>query len=360
MAAGFLTFCATTGQAAAQTIGQTPTQTTTQTTPQSRAPLSLQKPVDCTLGQSCWLVNYPDTDAANDVARDYQCGPLTYEGHDGTDFGIRDLVAMEMGVDVKAAAAGKVHRLRDGAEDTMPDAQALAALHKEKKACGNGIVINHEQGYQTFYCHLKKDSIKVKEGQSVKAGTPLAQIGHSGAAEFPHLHFMVMKDGKTLDPFTGTAPGAACKRTYTAQNANATENTPGSLWATPLPYEPVAIYAGGFRAAVPDLEALRIDATAPVRLRQSDTRILSFWAILFGVAAGDLIELEIQGPDGGIIAQKEIIQDKNRARQFYYIGKDYKSTVAASGVYTGVVTLSRQDPDGKTTIRTFDTTVTVQ
>jgi hypothetical protein len=309
-------------------------------------------PLSCTPGQNCWLVNYPDSDPAPEVARDYQCGPLTYEGHDGSDFGIRDLVAMELGVNVLAAADGKVLRLRDGVEDMMPGAEELEALYKDKKACGNGIVIKHAQGYQTSYCHLKQSSISVKEGQNVKAGDKIAQAGHSGAAEFPHLHFMVSKDGQTLDPFTGLP--------LNSQNRGPCKGDHIPLWQAAIPYEPVSIYAGGFRATIPDLEALRIDASAPATLLQKDTRTLIFWTTLYGVAAGDQIDMEIQGPGGDMIARKDIVQEKNRARQLYFIGKDYKADLPAQGPYTGVVTLSRKDADGKTTIRTFDTTVTVQ
>ena len=192
--------------------------------------LKLQMPVDCELGKSCWLVNYPDTDAAPDVARDYQCGPLTYEGHDGSDFAIRDLVAMETGVAVLAAADGKVLRLRDGSEDRMPSKEEITNLLKEKKACGNGMVIEHAGGWQTLYCHMKQGSFKVKEGQQIKAGTPLGLVGHSGAAEFPHLHFTLMKQGKIYDPFSAQIMHNAACKTQTA-----------SFWSEPPTYEPVSL-----------------------------------------------------------------------------------------------------------------------
>lgn len=315
---------------------------------QNDAP-KLQMPVACALGQTCWLVNYPDADTAPDVARDYQCGPLTYEGHDGSDFAVRDLVAMETGVDVLAAAEGKVLRLRDGSEDRMPSKEEIHTLLHEKKACGNGIVIEHANGWQTLYCHMKQGSMQVKEGQHVKAGTKLGLVGHSGAAEFPHLHFTVMKQGKIYDPFSTQIMGNTACKTQTA-----------SFWDTPIPYEPVSLYAAGFKAAVPDLDGLRIDATGPATLRQREARILTFWAIIYGAAAGDRIELEILNPAGQSIAQREIVQSATRARQFYYIGKDFGTDLAPAGTYTGVITLSRREADGKTLIRTRDTLIDVQ
>lgn len=313
----------------------------------------LQMPVACALGQSCWLVNYPDADAAPDAARDYRCGPLTYEGHDGSDFAIRDLVAMETGVPVLAAADGKVLRLRDGSEDRLPDRLEIESLLREKKACGNGIVLEHAGGWQTLYCHMKQGSFKVREGQQVKAGTPLGLVGHSGAAEFPHLHFTLMKQGKIYDPFSAQAMGQGACKTQTA-----------SFWDTPPVYEPVSLYAAGFKSAVPDLDGLRIDASAPATLRHDEARILTFWAIIYGAAAGDRITLEILGPAGESVVQREIIQSASRARQFYYLGKDFaqeaKGALATPGTYTGVITLSRREADGKTLIRTRDAVVTVQ
>ncbi len=316
-------------------------------------PPKLQMPVACELGKTCWLVNYPDTDSAHDVARDYQCGPLTYEGHDGSDFAIRDLVAMETGVNVLAAADGKVLRLRDGSEDRMPSKEEIDSLLKEKKACGNGMVIEHAGGWQTLYCHMKQGSFKVKEGQQITAGTPLGLVGHSGAAEFPHLHFTLMKQGKIYDPFNAQMMGHTECKTQTK-----------SFWAIPPTYEPVSLYAAGFKSSIPDLDGLRIDASAPSALRQQESRILTFWTIIYGAAAGDQIELEILNPVGETIAQRTLTQETTRARQFYYIGKDFAQDgspgLAPAGTYTGVITLSRREADGKTLIRTRDTTINVQ
>jgi hypothetical protein len=63
------------------------------------------------------VVNYVDTDAAPERFADFRCGRRTYDGHDGTDFAVRDQLAMEQGVKVLAAADGTVLRLRDGIRD---------------------------------------------------------------------------------------------------------------------------------------------------------------------------------------------------------------------------------------------------
>src|SRR5215470_5343156 len=77
---------------------------------------ALHLPIDCTPGESCWIVNYVDLDPGSGT-RDYTCGSRTYDGHRGTDIAIRDLAAMREGVKVLAAAEGEVRAVRDGEED---------------------------------------------------------------------------------------------------------------------------------------------------------------------------------------------------------------------------------------------------
>lgn len=295
-------------------------------------PLSLSLPVDCA---DCAVVNYVDDDPEDGAARDFMCGARTYDGHNGTDFAVRDLVTMEMGVDVLAAASGKVLRLRDGMEDRIPSTAEREKLLAEDKGCGNGVFIDHGDGWQTIYCHMKKCSIAVKSGQKVKAGERLGQIGTSGASEFPHLHFGIFHDGKIVDPFTGQGTGGDCGISQV------------SLWdaSAGVTYAPVHISAAGFRSAAPDYEALKIDAGTPARL-PSDSAALVFWALLDGVAAGDRIVLEILGPDGATFSRREIVQDKKMARQFYFVGRKRKAEPWSSGAYTGTVRIDRGGDPG--------------
>src|SRR5436305_13821183 len=90
--------------------------------PGAAAAFELGWPVNCAAGKTCVVQNYVDSDPGP-AARDYHCGGETYQGHDGVDIRIPSVRAMQAGVDVLAAAAGKVARFRDD----MPDHDANAA-----------------------------------------------------------------------------------------------------------------------------------------------------------------------------------------------------------------------------------------
>ena len=113
-----------------------------------------------------------------------RCGPLTYDGHTGTDFAIRDPLANPNGVNVIASAAGTIKALSDGVSDIAYTHARASEL--DGKECGNGVVIAHDQGWETQYCHLKQGSISVKVGDTVQVGDVLGKIGLSGRTQFPH------------------------------------------------------------------------------------------------------------------------------------------------------------------------------
>ncbi len=287
-------------------------------------------PVACTLEKDCWIVNYVDVDSGPG-AREYTCGPRTYDGSSGTDIAVRDYRTMQEGVFVFAAADGKVLRVRDGEPDTIRAREDIESL--DEKECGNGILIEHDNGVQALYCHLKKGSITVRPGDKVIALQPIAQIGHSGKTEFPHLHFEVIRDGATLDPFTSLALSESC-------------HTPpvGALWKKEIPYAPMALYVSGFTDAPPDFGQIEKNAASPETLPQ-DSPALVFWAGYFGARQGDRIRLEIIAPDGEVFVELDTTQPKTRARQFYFAGKRNKGLLSG-GVYTGRMTVSREDENG--------------
>lgn len=310
------------------------------TSPSLQAQPQFTLPIDCTIGTDCWVVNYMDVDPARESALDYQCGFRTYPEHHGTDFAVRDWLAMEKGVDVLAAADGKVARVRNEMRDDVLTRDELRNVRKQGRACGNGVLLDHGDGWQTLYCHMKQDSIRVQPGEGVKAGQVIGEVGHSGFTEFPHLHIGVLRDGKFIDPFTGLGEEAGC---HAAGQ---------SLWRKDLLliYEPVSIYAAGFKDGVPNYDTIQRNASTPEKL-SVDAPALTFWVILYGLAENDEITMEIRDGTGGSFAEQDIVQEKNRARQFYFIGRRIRDISLIQGTYTGIVKLLRHLPDGKVLTR---------
>ena len=66
---------------------------------------------------------------------------------------------------------------------------------------GNGIIIDHENGYYSHYYHNKENF--VKRNERIDGGTLIAQLGNTGQQSTgPHLHFEIWKDGKPINPLS--------------------------------------------------------------------------------------------------------------------------------------------------------------
>src|SRR5215204_2553686 len=148
------------------------------------ADLELRIPVACEIGRTCWIQNYVDHNSSGKVG-DYTCGTQTYKKHSGTDFRLKNMVQQQLGVQVLAAAAGHVTRMRDGMADMSVREQGLESL--KGYDCGNGVVIEHPDGWETQYCHMARGSIRVKRGDVVKSGDALGLVGLSGNTEYAHV-----------------------------------------------------------------------------------------------------------------------------------------------------------------------------
>lgn len=69
---------------------------------------------------------------------------------------------------------------------------------KSNGGYGNYIIVNHGYGYKTRYAHISK--AHVKEGQKVKRGEYIADMGNSGKSTAPHLHYEVIKNDHPINP----------------------------------------------------------------------------------------------------------------------------------------------------------------
>lgn len=63
---------------------------------------------------------------------------------------------------------------------------------------GKLVVLDHGNGFQTYYAHL--NSISVRCGAGVSAGQRIGSMGNSGNSTGPHLHFEVLQGGVPVSP----------------------------------------------------------------------------------------------------------------------------------------------------------------
>lgn len=91
------------------------------------------------------------------------------------------------GEDVLAVADGTVVKVRND----LPERQLLTerAAHDLATGSGNFVALDIGGGRFAYYGHLRNGSVQVKVGQRVRNGDKIAEVGFSGSASDPQLHF---------------------------------------------------------------------------------------------------------------------------------------------------------------------------
>lgn len=289
----------------------------------------LQLPIACVPGRDCFIQSLPDDDPGPG-AKDYACGGRTYDKHDGTDIRIPSMARQREGVNVLAAAAGTVLRVRDG----VADVSIRQAAFTPGQDCGNGLVIDHGGGWETQYCHMARGSLAVKPGQSVAAGTVLGRVGLSGNTEFPHVHLTVRENGKAVDPFAyGAAPGQ-CRGGR-------------SLWAATPAYKRGEVIVAGFAAGpVSMAQAQEMGAAQQPRPGRATPLVAFVQAI--GLEAGDVQRLVLKGPDGQVLVDNRAEPlDRAKAQTIIIAGRGARPAGWPAGDYRARYSVAR---DGKEAI----------
>ncbi|MDW8245633.1 MAG: peptidoglycan DD-metalloendopeptidase family protein [Sandaracinaceae bacterium] len=164
-----------------------------------------RRPVACSTCIANWY--YFDHDPRG-THQDWNCGRSSYNGHRGTDFSLRGgLPAIEMGHEVVAGADGVVEAAVDGFEDRCTECVAGASPCGTGAAGGFGNHVRIRHGSLiAIYAHLRRGSVRVRPGETVRCGQVIGQIGSSGCSTGAHLHFEVRRgstSGTAFDPFAG-------------------------------------------------------------------------------------------------------------------------------------------------------------
>lgn len=133
------------------------------------------------LRQSDYVLPVP---ASSRISSGYGLRPDPFSG----------LRAMHRGIDFEAREGTPVRVVTDG----------LVARVAALPDYGNLVEITHRDGRATRYAHLKESF--VRQGQVVRKGEIIAQVGSTGRSTGPHLHFEVLELGVQVYPLTVFIP----------------------------------------------------------------------------------------------------------------------------------------------------------
>ena len=122
--------------------------------------------------------DYVDPVAAGQITSLFGCRSDPLEGDGRFHYGLD--IAGEEGAVIRAFADGTVTAIGSSTD------------------LGSYVTVTHEGGFSTLYAHCRK--ITASDGQQVRAGDPIAEMGDTGRATGFHLHFELHHDDTYLNP----------------------------------------------------------------------------------------------------------------------------------------------------------------
>jgi murein DD-endopeptidase MepM/ murein hydrolase activator NlpD len=243
-----------------------------QSTVNVKPTLGFIAPLRGELNRDFYYTNYVDVQSDAGV-RDFQCGLKTYDGHAGTDIVLPSFARMDQGVDIVAAAAGTVSFVQDGQPDRNKSWTPGGGY-------ANHVIVDHRDGFRSYYAHMMRNSIRVSAGQPVQAGTVLGQVGSSGTSDMPHLHIEFRLHGAPVEVHTGS-----CGPSFTH-------------WAAPPPYQDeLRLIATATTRTSLNLDLIKDPPAQVDTFNAGDTRFW-FWVQLHNVRAGSLSRFQMILPTG--------------------------------------------------------------
>jgi len=101
--------------------------------------------------------------------------------HSGIDLNWGSTAWADYGKPIQSVRAGRVSR-----------------IGWESNGFGNFVVVDHGDGFLSYYAHLS--SVTVKQGDRVSNNSVVGKLGNSGNSTGPHLHFSMKKNGRWVNP----------------------------------------------------------------------------------------------------------------------------------------------------------------
>lgn len=99
------------------------------------------------------------------------------------------------GAPIYAPGAGKVASVSNNVPDNEFQDKDITSPQLPPGAdptLGNYVLIDHGNGEFSIFPHMMPGSVRVKAGQSVRQGEMIGQVGFSGDAIFPHVHYSLL------------------------------------------------------------------------------------------------------------------------------------------------------------------------
>ncbi|MEE2787841.1 MAG: LysM peptidoglycan-binding domain-containing M23 family metallopeptidase [Myxococcota bacterium] len=96
---------------------------------------------------------------------------------------------MHKGIDLAARIGTPIYAAADG---------TVVYSDNRQRGYGNLVILRHRNRVLTVYAH--NDRNLVDEGDKVRQGAKIAELGNTGRSTGPHLHFEIRIRGKAVDP----------------------------------------------------------------------------------------------------------------------------------------------------------------
>jgi murein DD-endopeptidase MepM/ murein hydrolase activator NlpD len=102
------------------------------------------------------------------------------------------------GVDFAAPTGTRIKASSDG----------IVSFIGVKGGYGNVVILKHQNNMSTLYGHLSRFAPGLRSGQKVSQGQIIGNVGMTGLATGPHLHYELLVNGRHVDPMKVALPTA--------------------------------------------------------------------------------------------------------------------------------------------------------